>query len=117
MDLRIDPATIQLHPRQPLRLRVGAGRHLTSVRGTAWVTLDGDPRDVVLEPGDSFAFDRPGRAMVQALGGDAQLVGEEGIDIERGNSFSTALRDVAEDAAQRVWNSLRRAADSFRGQA
>ena len=95
MNLRIDPATIELHPREPLRLRVGAGRHITSVSGTAWITLDGDPRDVVLEPGDSYAFDRPGRAMVQALGGDAHLVGEEGIEVEHGLSLGA-----------RLWNSL-----------
>jgi len=108
MDLRIDPASIELHPRQPLRLRVGAGRHITNVSGTTWVTMDGDPRDVVLEPGDSFAFDRPGRAMVQALGGDAQLVGEEGIAVEHESPFAAALRRNPADAARLLWNSLTR---------
>ena len=82
MDMQIAPPSIELHPLNPLRLRVSAGRHLTNVSGTAWVTLDGDLRDIILEAGESFAFERPGRAMVQALGGDARLVTEEGVEVE-----------------------------------
>ncbi len=83
MDIRIDSPVIEIHPRQLVRLQVGAGRHLTNVRGTAWVTLDGDPRDVLLEPGDSHVFERAGRVVVQALGGEAELVAEDGIEVER----------------------------------
>ena len=100
MDLRIDPATIELQPRQPIRLRVGAGQHITGVRGTAWITVDNDPRDVVLEPGDTHAFDRAGRVVVQSLGGGALLAAEVGIEI-------------AHDApgnASGFWRNLRRAA-------
>ena len=107
MDLRIDPASIELHPRQPLRLRVGAGRHITNVHGTIWVTLDGDPRDVVLETGDSYSFDRAGRAMVQALGADARLIGEEGVAVEHEQLFAQTLRSNPAVAARRLWNSLR----------
>jgi len=83
MDIRIDSPVIEVHPRRLVRLQVGAGRHLTNVRGTAWITLDGDPRDVILEPGDSHTFERSGRVVVQALGGDAELVAEDGIEVDR----------------------------------
>jgi hypothetical protein len=32
-----------------------------------WVTLDGDPRDYVLEPGESFTTQEHSRALVYAL--------------------------------------------------
>jgi len=37
------------------------------VSGTLWITQDGDQRDIVLAPGESFAFDRPGDALISAL--------------------------------------------------
>ena len=35
--------------------------------GTLWITQDGDRRDIVLQAGDSFTFDRPGDALISAL--------------------------------------------------
>ena len=69
MNARTNQPAFEVHPRSALRLRVGAGRHISSVAGTAWVTMDGDLRDIILEPGDSHAFERPAHVMVQALGG------------------------------------------------
>ncbi len=94
MDLHFEPLSIEIHPAQPLRLRVGAGRHITSVSGTTWVTIDGDPRDIILEPGDSHAFEHPGRVMVTALGGDARLVTEEGVDLEGAPSLAAVWRGL-----------------------
>ena len=43
------------------------GRRIECVSGALWVTQDGDPRDIVLAPGDSFAFDQRGDALISAL--------------------------------------------------
>ena len=37
------------------------------IGGTLWITQDGDRRDTVLGPGESFTFDRRGDALVSAL--------------------------------------------------
>lgn len=65
-----------------LRLRVAVGRHIGVVRGVAWVTQDGDPRDIVLGAGESFRFDRKGLGLVMPLGGEAKFVLEEGVTPE-----------------------------------
>ena len=83
MNLQIESATIEVQPRRLVRMQVRAGLRITGVSGTSWVTLDGDPADVILEPGDTHAFPRDGFALVQALGGQARLAHEDGIRIER----------------------------------
>jgi hypothetical protein len=59
-----------------LRLRDPVGKAVGVVEGLVWVTQDGDPRDIFVEPGESFVFDRPGLAIVQALAASRVLVFE-----------------------------------------
>lgn len=92
MNARTELPALEIHPGSPLRLRVDAGRHLSAVTGTTWVTIDGDLRDIILEPGDTHAFERPSRVMVQAMGGDARLITEEGVEIETGHPVADAWR-------------------------
>ena len=56
-----------------LQLRNGRGKGVAVFDGHVWVTQDSDPEDHVLGTGESFAFDRPGLAIVQALS-DASLL-------------------------------------------
>lgn len=60
----------------------GATRHVTPPpgrvtvhcrRGEAWITHDGDPRDVLLQECESYVADSRGRLMVHALQGDCLL--------------------------------------------
>lgn len=41
--------------------------------GSAWITQDGDPRDVVLQPNQIHAVDREQRLTVHAMDGDCRL--------------------------------------------
>ncbi|MEP7302624.1 MAG: DUF2917 domain-containing protein [Caldimonas sp.] len=43
------------------------GHRVECVTGSLWVTQDGDPRDIILTPGESFAFDHDGDALISAL--------------------------------------------------
>ncbi|PKO26601.1 MAG: hypothetical protein CVU36_23925 [Betaproteobacteria bacterium HGW-Betaproteobacteria-9] len=43
------------------------GCRIECIAGRAWITHDRDPRDIVLEAGESHICDRPERVIVQAL--------------------------------------------------
>ena len=81
MDLSQVAASIPVRSGQPLRVQNAFGRRIAVLEGHVWVTQDGDPRDIVLSPGDDFVFDRRVDALLSSLGGDARIVREEGITV------------------------------------
>jgi hypothetical protein len=54
-----------------LELHDAAGTTIANRRGILWVTQDGDPRDIVLAPGQSFTVDRDGTTLVTSMRGAA----------------------------------------------
>jgi hypothetical protein len=56
--------------------RIGSplGRRIECLSGSLWVTQDGDRRDIVLAPGQSFVFDRSEGVLVSALGDSRYLL-------------------------------------------
>jgi hypothetical protein len=50
------------------------GRRIEVVSGAVWVTQDGDRRDVVLQGGDAFDFDRSGAALLSAFADSRYLL-------------------------------------------
>jgi len=81
MDLSQIAGSLPLRSGQPLRIENGYGRRISVLEGHVWVTQDGDPRDIVLSAGEDFVLDRPVRALVSALDGDARIVRQDGIAI------------------------------------
>ena len=67
MKLELNPEALCLKPNQLLKVRAGAGHAVVCHSGSLWVTQDRDPRDIILAAGESFALDRNGLALVQAL--------------------------------------------------
>jgi hypothetical protein len=60
--------TVHLLPKsQTLVLPAPLGHRVDCLEGCVWITLDSDPRDVVLQAGQSFTVDRDRRALVHAL--------------------------------------------------
>jgi hypothetical protein len=55
-----------LAPGEIVRLDGARGTTLRVTRGTLWITLQDDTRDVVLEAGDVFTIDRGGLTIVEA---------------------------------------------------
>jgi hypothetical protein len=58
-------------------------------RGSLWLTLDNDPRDIVLEPGESFVTGEHRRALLYALRPACIAVGPAAA---RGESPTIAVR-------------------------
>jgi hypothetical protein len=57
----------ELAPGELVRLPEARGTTLRVTRGTLWITLQNDLRDIVLEAGDSYVIDRSGLTLVEAL--------------------------------------------------
>jgi len=55
-----------LRQRESLLLNNAEGTKITVDAGCLWVTMERDPRDVVLLPGMSFEIDRSGRTVIAA---------------------------------------------------
>jgi len=55
---------------------LGPRSRLRGLAGQSWVTLDNDPRDIVLGPGEEFVVDGSAHAIACALrvDGDAELM-------------------------------------------
>jgi len=68
MTIDLRHARVQLSSRQPLTLADARGSRLRALAGTAWVTMDGDSRDWVLEAGDELQLASDRRVLVMALG-------------------------------------------------
>ena len=70
-NLNCTPLTLGL-PGQPLvRLDKPFHARVHASAGTVWITIDDDPRDIVLEAGESFEFDSAKPALLSSLHGTA----------------------------------------------
>ncbi len=56
----------KIDARRGLTLHDAAGREVTCLRGSVWLTMEGDSRDILLEPGTSFVVDRDGLTILAA---------------------------------------------------
>jgi hypothetical protein len=74
MTIDLRRARVRLAARQPLGLHDARGTRLRAVAGTAWVTVDRERRDWVLEPGDELVVDSTGGVLVMALGREGTTI-------------------------------------------
>lgn len=72
LELKPKGATLLLRQNDYLHLHRAEGWTVTALSGAVWITQDGDTRDIVLAPGNSFTLDRKGLAMLSAFG-DARV--------------------------------------------
>lgn len=71
--MKIPCIDIPLHLSRQRFVRIEDPEHvqLLAHEGTLWITIDGELRDVVVEPGESFEFASPASAIVGTLHGEA----------------------------------------------
>ena len=74
----LDIKPIVLAKRTVHRIENGKGAEVFCLKGTVWLTQEGDPRDVILGAGQSFLLDRKGVAVAYALKDAAIAVGVPG---------------------------------------
>ena len=67
MNLELNQDGLCLKSHQILKVRRGSGHTIVCHNGSVWLTQHGDGRDIVLNAGESFALDRDGLALVEAL--------------------------------------------------
>ena len=76
MDSNLNHVVTYLSRGALLRRNVVDGQVVTVFKGLVWITQDGDPRDVFVAGGESFAVDRPGLALVEAFEPSVLLVSD-----------------------------------------
>jgi hypothetical protein len=101
-----------LAPSELVKLDGARGTTLRVTRGTLWLTLEHDTRDVVLQAGDTFTIDRGGLTLVEAQGkttvcvmarhtDEVHVPGRRATATERLNAWLDRF-DLANDRRQSV---------------
>lgn len=84
MKLELDSPRIPLAARALARLRDALSVRIVCEYGSVWVTIDGDTRDVVLSPGESFDADGRAGVLLYALEDSCLRVVEAGVPLAAG---------------------------------
>jgi hypothetical protein len=66
MNVQLHTGKLQLARHGHVEVIDGRGASVRCLLGALWLTQDGDPRDIVLTPGQSFTLDRDGLAIIFA---------------------------------------------------
>jgi hypothetical protein len=99
----------ELAPGEMVQLDGARGTTLRVTRGTLWLTLEDDTRDVILAAGESFTIDRGGLTLIEAQ--DAAMVCVLARHVEEVRSRARRPRLAGRIAA---WFASAGAADSDR---
>lgn len=74
---------IYLKAHEILPIEDGAGLEVKCLRGSLWITQAGDPKDRIIDSGESFVLNRPGLSLVNALLDPALVIVQRGKLLER----------------------------------
>ena len=66
-------SSVRLNTGELLDIDDGEGFTIECREGAIWITQSNDPRDIVLEAGESFVLDKPGLALICAAAGPATV--------------------------------------------
>lgn len=87
----LDPSVrVDLVREGVVRLPDAHGTRIVGLAGSLWITLEADPRDVLVEAGAAFVVDRGGLTLVCAIAGPAAFL------IEAPSRDATAPVEAAE---------------------
>lgn len=101
MQIGLRQANISLEARRALTLTDAAGAEVACLTGQVWLTMDGDRRDIFLEPGDVHSIERGGLTLINAI--EASVVH---VDLPRARPAAWKRRLAS------VWDWLVRAGEA-----
>jgi DUF2917 family protein len=81
MTTRFADRPVRLDTGELLDINDGEGFTVECLEGAVWVTQSNDPRDIVLDAGESFVLDKPGLALVCAAAGPAVVAVEASMQL------------------------------------
>jgi len=96
---------VDLAPRESVVIADVRGAVLRVNRGTLWITQEGDTRDVVLRPGDTWVVERQGHTIIEAQ--TAATLCASGRAVERALGTAHAAATVAPSGRARLLARLR----------
>jgi len=99
MKIELAAPGLMLAKDQVLALPAADGACVTSEDGVVWITQDGDPRDVVLTPGDTFCLERDTATLVQAFAPARIRIAEPR---PKAHGFAALLRRLRRALARRM---------------
>ena len=67
MNFTAENPVVQLSRSQLVRFVAGGNATVRCVRGSLWITQDGNPQDLVIQPGEVFTADSNAALLVYAL--------------------------------------------------
>lgn len=70
----LSPMTLDLAREQGMRFTNARGTRIACRSGALWITIDNDPRDVLLSAGEATTLDSCAGTIVQAILGPAEVV-------------------------------------------
>jgi hypothetical protein len=70
---------VRLNTGELLDINDGEGFTVECLEGAVWITQSNDPRDIVLNAGQSFVLDKPGLALICAAAGPAMVAVEASL--------------------------------------
>jgi len=68
MRIELKTGALRMTRGQTLRVLDGAGSTVTAANAAVWITEENRPRDIVLEPGNTYRLANRGVAVIEALG-------------------------------------------------
>ena len=68
MRIELKTGALRMTRGQTLRVLDGAGSTVTAANAALWITEENRPRDIVLEPGNTYRLANRGVAVIEALG-------------------------------------------------
>jgi len=92
----------ELAPSELVRLPDARGTTLRVTRGTLWMTLQDDTRDIILEAGDSYVIDRGGLTLIEAQKASTVCVLGRHVEESRLGPRPSLLRRIGARLASRL---------------